>query len=57
MVKIKNKTYQPLPLLIDGKTIILPSRKSIDVLIVTKQMIALQSRGMLQIIKKEGGLE
>ncbi len=57
MVKIKNKTYQPLPLLIDGKTIIVPGRKSVDVPTVTKQMVALKSKGMLQIIKKEGGVE
>lgn len=57
MVKIKNKTYQPLPLLIDGKTIIVPGRKSVDVPTVTKQIAALKSKGMLQIIKKEGGIE
>ena len=52
MVKVKNKTYQPLPLLLDGKTILIPGRKSIDVPAVSKQMIALKSKGMLQIIKK-----
>lgn len=52
MVKVKNKTYQPLPLLIDGKTVIVPGRKSLDVSKVSKQMIALKSKGMLQIITK-----
>lgn len=52
MIKIKNKTYQPLPLLIDGKTIIVPGRKTIDIPKASKQMIALKSKGMLQIIKK-----
>ena len=52
MVKVKNKMYQPLPLLIDGKTLLVPKRKSIEVQQVTKQMVALKSKGLLQIIKK-----
>jgi len=52
MIKVKNKTYQPLLLLLGGKTIIVPGRKSINVPKVSKQMIALKSKGMLQIIKK-----
>lgn len=50
-MKIKNKTYQPIPLLVDGKTVILPGRTSLDVSEVTAQMVALKSKGMLQIIK------
>jgi hypothetical protein len=52
MIKIKNKMYQPLALLINGKTILLPQRKSISVDKVTAQMAALKSKGLLQIIKK-----
>lgn len=52
MVKIKNKTYQPIGLLIDGKTLILPGRKSKEVERVTPQMIALKSKGLIQVIKK-----
>ncbi len=52
MIKVKNKTYQPIPLVIDGKTVIVPGRKSVDVPQVSKQMIALKSKGMLQIISK-----
>jgi hypothetical protein len=52
MVKVKNKMYQPVPLLIDGKTVIVPSRGSIDVVNVTPQMVALKARGLLQIIRK-----
>ena len=44
--------YQPAPLLIDGKTVIVPSRSSIDVENVTPQMVALKARGLLQIIQK-----
>jgi hypothetical protein len=52
MVKIKNKTYQPLPLVIDGKTFIVPERTAQEVPKITKQMLALKSKGMLQIISK-----
>lgn len=52
MIKIKNKMYQPVPLLINGKTVVLPQRKSIEVEKVTPQMAALKSKGLLQIIKK-----
>ena len=52
MTKVKNKTYQPLPLIINEKTVLLPSRKSLIVTTVTPQMIALKSKGLLQIIKK-----
>ena len=52
MIKIKNKTYQSLLLLLDGKTVIIPGRKSVNVPKISKQMIALKSKGMLQIIKK-----
>ena len=52
MVKIKNKTYQPIGLLIDGKTYQVPGRKSKSVEVVTPQMIALKAKGLIQIIKK-----
>jgi hypothetical protein len=52
MTKIKNKTYQSIPLEINGKTIILPGRASTDVDAVTSQMLALKARGMLQIVQK-----
>lgn len=52
MVKIKNKMYQPLPLVLNGQTIIIPERKSIDVDEVTPQLIALKAKGLIQIIKK-----
>ena len=52
MVKIKNKTYQPIGLIIEGKTMLVPGRKSKDVDNVTSQMIALKSKGLIQIIKK-----
>lgn len=52
MVKVKNKTYQPLPLVIDGKTIIIPKRKFIEVERVTKQISALKAEGLVQVIKK-----
>ena len=52
MVKIKNKTYQPIGLLIDGKTMLVPGRKSKNVENVTTQMIALKAKGLIQIIKK-----
>ena len=52
MVKIKNKMYQPLPLLLEGKTVIIPSRKSMMLEKITPQMIALKARGLLQIIRK-----
>ena len=50
--KVKNKTYQPLPLIIEGRTVILPKRKSIMLSKISSQMAALKSKGMLQIIKK-----
>ena len=50
--KVKNKTYQPLPLLVEGRTVILPKRKSFITDKITSQMAALKSKGMLQIIKK-----
>jgi hypothetical protein len=52
MVKIKNKTYQPIPLIINGETKLLPKRKSKLVEEVTSQMIALKAQGLVQIIKK-----
>lgn len=52
MVKVKNRTYQPIALLIDDKTILVPGRKATDVEVVTPQMIALKSKGLIQIIKK-----
>lgn len=52
MVKVKNKTYQPIGLIIDGQTILLPGRKSKSVDNVTPQMIALKSKGLIQVIKK-----
>lgn len=52
MVKIKNKTYQPIGLLIDDKTILVPKRKAKSVEKVTPQMIALKAKGLIQIIKK-----
>ena len=50
-IKVKNKTYQPVPLVIGGNTIILPGRKTIVVEDVSEQMIALREQGLLQIIK------
>ena len=50
-VKVKNKTYQPIPLVIADKTIVLPARKTIMVDDVSDQMIALKEQGLLQIIK------
>lgn len=52
MVKIKNKTYQPIGLLIDGNTFLVPQRKSKEVEKITPQMIALKSKGLIQIIRK-----
>jgi hypothetical protein len=49
--KIKNKTYQPLPLLVNGNTILVPGRKTFEVDVVTPQMISLKTRGLIQIIK------
>lgn len=50
-VKIKNKTYQSIPLVIGDTTVVLPARKIITVDEVTDQMIALKEQGMIQIIK------
>lgn len=50
-VKVKNKTYQPIPLVIGDSTVVLPARKQIVVEDVTEQMIALKEQGLLQIIK------
>jgi hypothetical protein len=51
--KMKNKTYQPIPLVVNGQTIIVTSRKTLDeVEEVTPQMVTLKSVGMVQIIKK-----
>lgn len=52
MTKIKNKTYQPIPLIINGTTRLLPKRKSKIVEEVTPQMVVLKSQGLIQIIKK-----
>ena len=52
MYKIKNKTYQPIPLIINGVTIIVPGRRVIDIEEVTSQMVALKSQGLLQVIQK-----
>ena len=51
--KVKNKTYQSLTLVIDGKSITIPARKALEnVVTITKQMTTLKHVGMLQIIKK-----
>lgn len=52
--KIKNKTYQPIPLVIEGNTLIIPERKFIELSEnqITPQIIALKSKGLLQLIKK-----
>lgn len=52
MTKIKNKMYQPLPLIIDGKTVVVGSWKSIEVEEVTPQMISLKAQGLVQVIRK-----
>jgi hypothetical protein len=52
MVKVKNKTYQPIGLIIDDKTVLLPGRKSKTVSKITPQMNALRLKGLIQIIKK-----
>lgn len=49
--KIKNKTYQPLILIIEDKYVTLPSRKTIKVHHITKQMRNLEIKGFLQIIR------
>jgi len=51
MFKIKNKTYQPLILMIDDKSITLGPRKSMKVVTITKQMKNLEIKNLLQIIK------
>ncbi len=51
--KMKNKTYQPIPLVVNGQTIIVTSRKTLEnVEEVTAQMVTLKSAGMVQIINK-----
>lgn len=51
--KIKNKSYQPIPLVINNETIIVTSRKTLEeVDNVTDQMTTLKSAGLIQIIKK-----
>jgi hypothetical protein len=50
-VKVKNKTYQPIPLVIGDSTVVLPARKTITVEEVSEQMVALKEQGLLQIIK------
>jgi hypothetical protein len=52
MIKVKNKTYSPITLTVNGKSVILPERRSIDVEVLTPQMIALKAQGLLQVIKK-----
>lgn len=52
MIKVKNKMYQPLPLVDNNRTIIIPARKSMMFEKITPQMIALKSKGLLQIIRK-----
>lgn len=49
--KIKNKTYQPLILIIGDQHVTLGPRKTMKVLTITKQMKNLELRGFLQIIK------
>ena len=51
MFKIKNKTYQPIILLIDEKSVTLGPRKSMKVDTITKQMKNLEIKHLLQIIK------
>lgn len=50
-IKVKNKTYQPIPLQIEDETIVVPKRKTVMVERVTQQMVALKAKGLLQIIK------
>lgn len=52
MIKIKNKMYQPLPLVEKGKTILIPARKSVEVETISPQIVALKSKGLVQIIRK-----
>lgn len=52
MIKVKNKTYQPIPLVIDGKTVLIPKRTSKEVSQITQQMLSLKTKGLLQIIRK-----
>ena len=49
--KLKNKTYQPLILIIDEKSVTIPARKTYEVDHITKQMKNLENRNLLQIIK------
>jgi len=51
LFKIKNKTYQPIELIIDDDHAILPARKTMKVTKITKQMKNLELKGFLQIIK------
>lgn len=52
MIKVKNKTYQPIPLIIDGKTVLIPKRTSKEISQITQQMLSLKEKGLLQIIRK-----
>lgn len=47
--KIKNKTKQPIPLIIDNETVILPGDKSIILDDITKQAENLKKMGLLSI--------
>lgn len=49
--RIKNKTYQPLMIIIEDNTVTLGPRKSTEVTTITKQMKNLELRGFLQIIR------
>ena len=51
LFKIKNKTYQPIELIIDDYHALLPARKTMKVTKITKQMKNLELKGFLQIIK------
>lgn len=47
--KIKNKTKQPIPLMINNETVILPGDKSITIDELTKQAENLKKMGLLSI--------
>lgn len=48
---LKNKSYSPINIIVDGKSVILPARKSMQVNSLTKQIISLKNSGLIHIKK------
>ncbi|HUS50011.1 MAG TPA: hypothetical protein VMZ91_07590 [Candidatus Paceibacterota bacterium] len=48
-MKLKNKTYQPLQLMINGSTHLVSARNDIIVLEITSQMKKLEKKGFITI--------